>query len=69
MDTFFAYEPIGTQVPVQTDDKGRLNWSFTRGLSTKGKHQVAHIYRYKSCGGGAPERVGVSCTAVQVGVE
>lgn len=65
MDTFFDYEPIGTAVPVVPDASGKLNWSFTRTISPKGK-TVGHMYRYKACGGKPAERIDVSCQMVSV---
>ncbi len=64
MDTWLNFEAVGTAVPVQTDTKGKPDWSFSRGLTEPGR-AVAHIVRYKACGG-APEKISVSCAPVKV---
>lgn len=64
MDTFAEYEPKGTNIVVAPDEKGNLNYNFQATFSTPGPH-VVHMYRYKACNGGAPERIGVHCQVVR----
>lgn len=64
-DTWVHYEPIAKNQPVTTDAKGRLNFSFTQTF-TKADKWVVHQYRYKTCNGGSPELMGVSCQGVIV---
>jgi hypothetical protein len=65
MDTWYDYNPRGTGVPVAADASGALDWSFPVAMSEKG-HKVAHMYRYKTCGGKPAERIDVVCQQVKV---
>lgn len=64
MDAFFDYEPVMTASPVKAGDDGKLYWGFTRSPSKAGR-VVAHMYRYKTCGGAAPALINVSCAAIK----
>lgn len=65
MDTWSQYSPLAKSVPVETDEKGRLKWTFTESYPKAGKF-VVHMYRYKACNGGQPELLPVSCQGVKV---
>lgn len=65
MDTWSQYSPLAKSVPVEPDAKGRLSWAFTETYPKAGKF-VVHMYRYKSCNGGQPELLPVSCQGVKV---
>lgn len=60
MDTYTHYQATGKGVPVQTDAKGRLDWSFTGTFGDAG-WTSATVVRYKACGGGQPEKIDVAC--------
>jgi hypothetical protein len=63
-DTFVQYEPVQKGAPV-ADEGGKLAWGFDHAFSKAGKYVVT-VYRDKSCGGAAPERVDVLCQAVRI---
>jgi hypothetical protein len=65
MDTWALFEPLGKAVAVTPDAKGKLVWSFQHAFDQPGRG-VVHMYRYKACKGGAPERMDVLCAAVKV---
>lgn len=64
MDAYFDYEPVMTGAPVKPGDDGKPYWGFTRSPSKAGR-TVAHLVRYKSCGGAAPTLINVSCAAIK----
>lgn len=65
MDTWSQYSPLTKGAPVEVDDKGRLKWAFTESYPKAGKF-VVHMYRYKTCNGGQPELLPVSCQGFKV---
>ena len=65
MDTWSQYSPLTKGAPVETDEKGRLKWTLTETYPKAGKF-VVHMYRYKTCNGGAPELLPVSCQGFRV---
>lgn len=60
MDTFYNYEPVGKQVPVEGG-----KFEFTKSVMSKGRATM-HMYRYKTCGGKPAERISVSCNSIVV---
>ena len=65
MDSWSVYEPVEKGAAVAPGADGKLAWAFSQPFADHGK-KVVHLYRYKACGGGAPELVDVSCAMVNV---
>ncbi len=65
MDTWSMYESLQKGVAVTPDDKSKLNWAFEHSFA-EGNRGVVHMYRNKSCAGGASERIDVLCQAVKL---
>lgn len=65
MDTWAMFEPTAKNTAVTPDAKGKLAWGFSHAFENAGRG-VVHMYRYKACKGGAPEKMDVLCAAVKV---
>jgi len=66
MDSWMNYEPVTKDAAVGTDSSGRLDWSFTYLFQKANPRNIAHLYRYKTCGSEPKKLVSVSCTGVKV---
>jgi hypothetical protein len=64
MDVWAGGLPINKGKEVATDDKGRLDWSFTRMFPDKGI-QVVHMVRHRTCGSEPPTNA-LSCQGIRV---
>jgi hypothetical protein len=64
MDVWSGGLPITKGKQVATDDKGRLDWSFTRMFPDKGI-QVVHMVRHRTCGSEPPTNA-LSCQGIRV---
>jgi hypothetical protein len=64
MDVWAGALPVNKGKPVETDDKGRLDWSFTHVFTDKGI-QVVDLVRHKTCGTEAPTTA-LSCQGVRI---
>ena len=60
MDAWVDYEPLLQAAPVSKGEDGKPYWAFSRSVQSIGWH-AAHLYRYKACGGAAPELIDVTC--------
>jgi hypothetical protein len=65
MDQWVMYEPVQKGASVAPGADGTLAWAFTQSFDKPGT-KIAHMVRSKTCNGGAPERIDVSCVMVKV---
>ena len=64
-DQYVVYEPVQKGAPVEAGANGNLAWGFDYGFTAPGKYVVS-VNRYKSCNGGAPEKIDSICQYVAV---